>query len=470
MMRVVARSRRIACWAASAAALLVSAPVPAAASTRPVVALPPDRLVQLARPATVLVRTKLKGKVTTPGGPSDEAIAAFFRTDPAAQAAARARDTKGLIDAFLGAMATDPARFTAGTDSEDVDIEATGSGFVIADGTVMTNSHVVFGDEAGTAKAAVEEIVGGVPGVRDALAAGLGKVPYTPELLDRASVAMHDHLLAVSKADGVTKVVTIDRAARSGPTTFTASTTKAGARYPGDDLALLSVTELRHVPTLRFAATEPRAGEDVYVLGFPGAATFASGTDKASALIPSFTKGIVSAAKTTESGVPVLQFDASLAPGNSGGPVFSKTGEVVGVSVAGIESAGNFNFAIAGTTAASFAATKPTTATSTKEGMLLEHSLRSLEAGWLRVADTDLKDLEKAFPDETVVTDLRAELTRRRAAKEVDLSPDPPRSSLLLGLSAASAVLLLVAASTTGVSWRSHRRRRSRASAGDGGA
>jgi len=423
-----------------------------AREARPVLVLPPDRLVQLARPATVLVRTKLNGKVSVPGSAGDAVNEAFFRSDPAAQAAVRRRDEKGIFDAFLVALAADPARFSAGTDTEDIDIEATGSGFVIGDGTVMTNSHVVFGDAAGTATAAIEEVIGTPADLRETLQDELGGVRFTPELLDKAVVALHAFLIKNSKADNVNKVVSVERGARSGPTTFTATTTKAGARYPGDDLALLSVAELRGVPSLRFASVEPRAGEDVFVLGFPGAATFASGTDKASTLVPTLTKGVVSAAKTTENGVPVLQVDASLAPGNSGGPVFSKTGEVVGVSVAGIASTGNFNFAIAGTTAATFASSGA--AVATKEAVLLERSLRSLQAGWLRVAGADLRDLEKAYPDETVVGELRSELDRRTAAGEADLSPRPPRSALLLALTALAALLLVMSSAGSLVSYR----------------
>jgi S1-C subfamily serine protease len=448
-------------WIASAASvvLLGLAAPGVAAKTTPATVLPSDRLVQLARPATVLVRTKIKGKVTTPGRITQAAVEQFVRSDSASLAAARRQDLKALFDAVLEGIARNPGSFTPGTDAEDVDFEGTGSGFVIADGVVMTNSHVVFGDSAGTSAAVFAEVVGTLDDAKAYLRLELGpNAKFTPAVLDKAAAALHDHLMKSSKAENITKVIDVERAARSGPTTFTASATKAGAVYPGDDLALLSVAELKRVPSLRFAAVEPRAGEDVFVLGFPGAATFGAGTDKASTLVPTLTKGVVSAAKTTEAGVPVLQVDASLAPGNSGGPVFSKAGEVVGVSVAGIESVGNFNFAIAGSKAATFASTPALAGKAKDEAMLLEHALRALESGWLRIADDDIDSLEKVFPNETVVDDLRSEVTRRRAAKEVDLSPDPPRSAALLGLSGLAALLLLAGGVGSAASWRRARK------------
>src|SRR5687767_12585722 len=107
----------------AAVAVLVAALVPgfltpAQAERRPIVNLPPDRIVQLARPATVLVRTKLTGKVSLPSAGGEQALSAFLRADPAAVAAARRQDTKGVLDALLTGIAKDPARFTGPLETE----------------------------------------------------------------------------------------------------------------------------------------------------------------------------------------------------------------------------------------------------------------------------------------------------------------------------------------------------------------
>ena len=46
----------------------------------------------------------------------------------------------------------------------------------------------------------------------------------------------------------------------------------------------------------------------------------------------SFTSGNVSSLKLDVKGTPVIQFDASVTWGNSGGPVFNERGEVIGIA------------------------------------------------------------------------------------------------------------------------------------------
>ena len=47
-----------------------------------------------------------------------------------------------------------------------------------------------------------------------------------------------------------------------------------------------------------------------------------------------FTSGIVSSLKGVKDDSTRLQIDAALNPGNSGGPLFDKSGNVIGVAVA----------------------------------------------------------------------------------------------------------------------------------------
>jgi tetratricopeptide (TPR) repeat protein len=91
-----------------------------------------------------------------------------------------------------------------------------------------------------------------------------------------------------------------------------------------NDLVLLRVNIPRdagHRP-LTINASEPRKGTEVYVLGAPRGLEF------------SVSRGIVSAIRAV-SGMTsdrVVQTDASISPGNSGGPLINAAGEVVGVA------------------------------------------------------------------------------------------------------------------------------------------
>jgi S1-C subfamily serine protease len=103
---------------------------------------------------------------------------------------------------------------------------------------------------------------------------------------------------------------------------------RAIAAEPREDLALVSVPELAgRVPPLPLRSAPLRRGERVYGLGHP----FAPSADRSAAfegmLLWSVTEGIVSAV-----GPRLVQTDAALNPGNSGGPVVDREGQVVGIT------------------------------------------------------------------------------------------------------------------------------------------
>lgn len=101
----------------------------------------------------------------------------------------------------------------------------------------------------------------------------------------------------------------------------------------GKDVAVVKI-EVKNAPTLLLGdSTKMNLQDHVTVLGYPGAAdTFNSGVlDSKSALEASITDGKVSANKKSASGAPILQVSAPATHGNSGGPVLSDAGEVVGL-------------------------------------------------------------------------------------------------------------------------------------------
>ena len=122
---------------------------------------------------------------------------------------------------------------------------------------------------------------------------------------------------------------------------------KAGAKIvfndPASDIAILkSNTSL---PYLNLSKEAPAIGEDIMAVGTPLSLL----------LKHSFTKGIVSALNRTlaisnisgESYMHnLIQHDASLNPGNSGGPLVNSKGEVVGINTLKISSGEGIGFAI----------------------------------------------------------------------------------------------------------------------------
>ncbi|MGE5462053.1 MAG: S1C family serine protease [Syntrophothermus sp.] len=94
-------------------------------------------------------------------------------------------------------------------------------------------------------------------------------------------------------------------------------------RDPNVDLALLSI-EATDLTPLRPAPVSPRVGEMVFAFGHPWGQR------------NTVTRGIVSALVSAQNRrgekLPIVRSDASLAPGNSGGPLVNAKGEVVGIN------------------------------------------------------------------------------------------------------------------------------------------
>jgi len=97
------------------------------------------------------------------------------------------------------------------------------------------------------------------------------------------------------------------------------------ASDPRNDLALLHVPELEGRGYLSVRTGSAQVGEDVWAIGHPYAT--AEGRAYEGLLEWSVTRGIVSAA-----GPRLVQVDAALNPGNSGGPVVDAEGQVIGIA------------------------------------------------------------------------------------------------------------------------------------------
>jgi hypothetical protein len=119
----------------------------------------------------------------------------------------------------------------------------------------------------------------------------------------------------------------------------------------GSDVAILKLDDSKQYtyPYLSLSKTTPKEGETIITFGFPG---LVSGEDKrsiidyaASSTQVSITRGIVSSIKKDADGHNLIQTDASIEHGNSGGPGLNLTGQVVGISTYKFGSdGGNYNF------------------------------------------------------------------------------------------------------------------------------
>lgn len=121
------------------------------------------------------------------------------------------------------------------------------------------------------------------------------------------------------------------------------------ADAPERELALLRLSEPLDGHVFEFAEAEPEVGAPVFALGYPGGKPLSqtggtvSGLDRRREVADQDLEHLV-------------QFDAAIAGGNSGGPVVDASGQVIGLSEAVEQEEQNTNYAVSGRDAAGFVA------------------------------------------------------------------------------------------------------------------
>jgi S1-C subfamily serine protease len=105
---------------------------------------------------------------------------------------------------------------------------------------------------------------------------------------------------------------------------------KVVAADQDNDLALLKVNKKTECVTFASARTAS-LGQTVFTVGFP--------MPDLQGFSPKVTKGVISGLKGIKDDVRKYQIDASVQPGNSGGPLADERGNVVGVVVARLNDA-----------------------------------------------------------------------------------------------------------------------------------
>ncbi|MGB4990145.1 MAG: S1C family serine protease [Pyrinomonadaceae bacterium] len=97
------------------------------------------------------------------------------------------------------------------------------------------------------------------------------------------------------------------------------------------DLCILRIDDETIIPLVLSGSAQPSVGDEVFAFGSP------------KGLEGSVSKGIVSGLRQD---VDLMQIDASISPGSSGGPIVNDRAEVVGIAVSSLVGGQNLNFAI----------------------------------------------------------------------------------------------------------------------------
>jgi S1-C subfamily serine protease len=352
---------------------------------------------------------------------------------------------------------------------------STGTGFIVhADGWIITNGHVVQPyyepDEdqfrQGILRAAVlQGCVGPTEEYRGARLAQAERGSLLERLM---ATAAKDATVTVRKAVTVFlaggRSLPAEVKIYSGPIVpapteqeearAAAMGRMGGAPKGGRDVAVLKVAAAG-LPVVRLGDSDRvRVGDPVLILGFPGVVLQHELLSRATRTEASVTSGEISALRKDAAGNTVLQTDAAVSWGNSGGPMVNARGEVVGiVTFISLADGGQgqavqgFNFAVpvntarevAGPASIDFNAPSPFNA-------LWDPALDAFNRGYLASSIAKLETLAKQAPDQPdVARFLRDAKARYASLSFYQRNPGWKWGAIAVALAAGIAGTLAIA-------------------------
>ena len=319
-------------------------------------------------------------------------------------------DTVGVIytaeqklDMVLKEMNNHPNRFFKATLDyirEPEEITSTGTGFFItADGYLATNCHLIDRENAYIRR---RFILSAFQQITDAHIAALESSWATRftdqqrDLLYNTYASMYSRLFSMVLYDLKKEVFVVYSTGQAGQVPQSekkpATVIIKGQPMPGKDVAILKIDGEKTLPTLKVAnAPLPKVGEQLFVYGYPGPVTNNNFVSPESAIEPTLTTGIVSAIKKSVGGWPLIQMDANINHGSSGGPVCNADGDVVGLTTFGsLENNGGLaaglNFAIPVTILREYLDTADIQPGVSQSTALFAQGLQFYEKGYFRKA------------------------------------------------------------------------------------
>jgi S1-C subfamily serine protease len=246
-----------------------------------------------------------------------------------------------------------------------VETGATGSGFVVTpDGYVLTNGHVVnFPEDLLaylTLSTAATDLLKDVVRAEFEVSSGVSPTDaelegLLPAMLQQigGSEALVESLFSgwqsgeikltninrkvyVQQGSFISgKKIALDQGLQADVRAYDYDGFTEDGEIKGKDIAVLKVSA-SNLPTVQLGDSDKtQVGDKIYIIGYPGAPTFQEYLSKESQLESTLTSGIVSALKTVRDGSKVLQTDANITHGNSGGPAFNEKGQVIGIASLG---------------------------------------------------------------------------------------------------------------------------------------
>jgi serine protease Do len=259
-----------------------------------------------------------------------------------------------VLGAEITEIANNPTMYLkpgSETFSDAMQVTSSGSGFIVTpDGYMVTNAHVVATDDSEVqgmfVDGALQKLIpADLQTLQDTLkSVQLSAAEQTQYQNAVKAYYMQDMKMTPWNPPQVTAQIGI---AIPGLSTLTkavpADVKQVGVITPGKDVAILKI-EQTNLPTVPVGDdTKLQVGDKIFIIGYPAAADMGVAAAGSEA---SMTSGEVSARQTMPGGWQAIQTDAAINHGNSGGPAFNDSGQVIGLATFGATNAQNVNFLV----------------------------------------------------------------------------------------------------------------------------
>lgn len=438
-------------------AMIALAGCPGPKTTESDAELKPTRLAELAKPATILIVTSYDAQVEVPNVtiPTDRQNLLQQRLRQKIYSGELTGGEQEIIRAAVTEiLANWRDYFVASGSYRSVNANMTGVGsgfFVTPDGYIVTNAHVVAidGDELKQALVnnALTQLID--QDVKD-FASELGNPDEQMlQMLRRAAVEFYVSTMRLGRVErtvdvqlgvGIPGVANTQKGQRAE-----VIESAVGAPIPGKDVAILKV-QGDNYPTLQLADDKGlQTGERIYPLGYPADATFFPAFDPSSISESSLTQGLVSARKQMKDGWEVIQTDAAIRGGNSGGPVLDSKGNVIGLATFGLvdqktgADAVGVNFVVPTSIVKEFLTRANVTPKDSQVMGLYREALALMDQQHYKAAKEKLAQVETLRPGQPWVASAKA-TTEKAILEGKDRTPGIPIIPIMIG----GAVLLLI--------------------------
>lgn len=419
----------------------------------------PVQIAERNKPGTVMIQATFKGTVSAIQPVFDETALGTLAQQVKQQLEDEGRFTTDLFwNTYIMTFCKSIDQYMMkGTErvSKELNTTMMGSGFIVTpDGYVITNAHVVDENDEDTkqsfAQQAFQEIIqDDVASIEKTMGRKLTE-EEGKALLDANSWYFSQTLEVgdISKEFSIVFGISGEKG-KITPTVIPAKLVVQGNPIPGKDVAILKLQGKHIYPTIRMGDDQSmRVGDQIYVLGYPAVATFHPLISEESISEASLTRGLVSAKKNMKDGWEVLQIDAAITHGNSGGPVMNDQGEVIGLATFGSidqqrqQEVQGMNFIVPATIVKEFIEKAKIDPAMSDISLVYEEGMNFFDKERYKKAlekFKEVKDMNKSFPFiDKMIAD-----TQRKIDKGLDKEPNNMMMYYYIGGGALALILVL---------------------------